>query len=194
MEGSEEGVHRGASSLQPLERAQRHQVLKSMHRRSTASNSTCTCKSCSVRCARVACLLGTRRGHRSHAMPGKASTRATLTARRRPPRQREASGRTPGRPSVPSRHLQQIHAGVAARQRGRRRTVARQGAAPRSPNGYPSGSPHGPKGPVRNLHNATHSHTPGSRPKRPPNPRTRTACHQSCPEGQPGACGAAGAV
>ena len=94
-------------------------------------------KSCSMRRAPVACLPSTRRGHPSHAMLGKASARATHTVRRRPPRQREAGARAPGRPSVTSRQFQQIHAGIAARQRGRRRTVARQGPAPRSENRLP---------------------------------------------------------
>ena len=89
-------------------------------------------KICSKRCAHVACLLSTRRGHSSHAMLGKASASATLTVRRRPSRQPEASARAPSGPPVRSEQLQQIHAGIAARQKGRRRTDAQQGPAPRT--------------------------------------------------------------
>ena len=89
-------------------------------------------ENCSKRCAHVACLLSTRRGHSSHAMLGKASASATLTVRRRPSRQPEASARAPSGPPVPSEQLQQIHAGIAARQRRRRRTAAQQGPAPRT--------------------------------------------------------------
>ena len=89
-------------------------------------------ENCSKRCAHVACLLSTRRGHSSHAMLGKASASATLTVRRRPSRQPEASARAPSGPPMPSKQLQQIHAGIAARQRRRRRTAAQQGPAPRT--------------------------------------------------------------
>ena len=152
-EGTEDDVHRGASSLQPIERAQRHQVLKSMHRRSTAQNSTGTCKSCSVRCARVACLPATRRGHSPHAMPGKASTRARHTAPARS--QRECTRPTfSATPPLPATTCWSCSPAT-----GHRRAVARHGFPPRSPTGYPSGPPHGPKGLVRNLHTAPHRAT-----------------------------------
>ena len=182
--------------LQPLERAQRRQVLKNMHRRSTASNSTCTCKKAAPCVARP--------WHASRALG--VGTHPTPCWARPPRAQRTRCGGARRASEKPAREHQadpQCQAGNSSKYMPELQLGRGGAAAPlpdRAPHrgpkiGYPNGPPHGPKSLVRNFHrNAPRYLERGSKPKGPPNPRTRTACHQSCPEGQPGACGAAGAV
>ena len=103
----------------------KNRILREKHapcRKSANSDMHMHKKGCSSRRARVACLLGTRRGRPSHAMPGKASTRAARKGAAAPPTpavsQREGDqGTLEAAASSPGR------ARVAA-SRGRRRTSA----------------------------------------------------------------------
>ena len=84
----------------------KHKTHSNMHKQGCSGTIIPTCIAPSansdmqmllrLRRARVACLLGTRRGHTSHAMPGKTSTHTALKiVRRHPLRQHEASAGQP---------------------------------------------------------------------------------------------------
>ena len=122
-------------------------------------------ENCSKRCAHVACLLSTRRGHSSHAMLGKASASATLTVRRRPSRQPEASARAPSGPN--------------AKRATPANTCRNCSSAKKAP---PHRCPTGPRSanaiPRKPLDNATASETLGS--KADTQPRTAPPGSVSC--------------